>query len=134
MNVEGLSTLPSHHGPRQTMDRLEAAIRAKGMSVFARVDHAAGAEAAGLPLAPTELLVFGSAKVGTALMQAVPTSGIDLPLKALVWQDAAGQTWLSWNEPEWVGRRHGLGSAAAAAIAAMSSGLAALARQACAVD
>jgi uncharacterized protein (DUF302 family) len=134
MSIEGLSTLPSEHGPRKTMDRLEAAIKTKGMSVFARVDHAAGAEAVGLPLAPTELLVFGSAKVGTALMQAVPTSGIDLPLKALVWQDAAGQTWLSWNEPEWVGRRHGLGTAASAAIAAMSSGLAALARQACAAD
>jgi uncharacterized protein (DUF302 family) len=133
MHVAGLSTLPSPHGPRETMDRLEAAIKAKGMSVFARVDHAAGAAAVNLPLAPTELLLFGSAKVGTALMQAAQTAGIDLPLKALVWQDAQGQTWLSWNEPDWVAQRHGLGSEAQAAVAAMGAGLAALARQACAV-
>jgi uncharacterized protein (DUF302 family) len=113
------------------MDRFESAIKSKGMTVFARVDHAAGAAAVGLPLAPTELLIFGSAKVGTPLMQAVLTAGIDLPLKALVWQDAEQRTWLSYNEPEWIARRHGLGAQAQATVAAMAAGLAVLARQAC---
>ena len=90
------------------MHRLEAEIRAKGMSVFARVDHAAGAAEAGLELRPTELIIFGNARGGTPLMQASQTAGIDLPLKVLVWQDAAGKTWLSYNEPSWIVQRHGL--------------------------
>ncbi|MDQ1741517.1 MAG: hypothetical protein QOE53_3169, partial [Pseudonocardiales bacterium] len=84
------------------MDRLQAEIRAKGMTVFARIDHAAGATEVGLTLAPTELIIFGNARGGTPLMQSVQTVGIDLPLKALVWEDADGNTWLSYNEPEWI--------------------------------
>jgi uncharacterized protein (DUF302 family) len=76
--------------------------------VFARIDHAAGASQAGLSLRPTEVLVFGNARGGTPLMQAVQTIAIDLPLKALVWQDASGVTWLSWNDPAWLAARHGL--------------------------
>jgi uncharacterized protein (DUF302 family) len=75
--------------------------------VFAWIDHAEGATAVGLPLRPTEVLIFGNAKGGTPLMQAVQTTGIDLPLKALVWQDAAGDTWLSYNDPAWIAARHG---------------------------
>ena len=90
------------------MNRLEAAVKAKGMTVFARIDHAAGAAAAGLSLRPTEVLIFGNAKGGTPLMQSVQTIGIDLPLKALVWQDASGKTWLSYNDPAWLAQRHGL--------------------------
>jgi uncharacterized protein (DUF302 family) len=112
------------------MDALEAAIRAKGMTVFARIDHAAGAAAAGLALAPTELLIFGSARVGTALMQERQSSGIDLPLKALVWQDAGGKTWLSYGDPAWIASRHRLGAAVKATVEAMAAGLAALAQQA----
>jgi uncharacterized protein (DUF302 family) len=115
MTVQGLTTIKSSHAPRETMNRLEAAVTAKGLTVFARIDHAEGASAAGLSLRPTELLIFGNAKGGTPLMQAVQTIGIDLPLKALVWQDAAGDTWLSWNDPAWLVARHGASRAEAVA-------------------
>ena len=90
------------------MNRFEAEVRARGMTVFAHIDHAAGAAAVGLPLRPTELLIFGNAKTGTPLMQSTQMSGIDLPLKALVWQDASGTAWLSYNDPAFIARRHGL--------------------------
>jgi uncharacterized protein (DUF302 family) len=106
------------------MRRLEEAVAARGMTVFARVDHAAGAAAVGLSLRPTDLLIFGQAKGGTPLMQAVQTIGIDLPLKALVWQDAEGETWLSYSDPAWIAARHGL---APEATKAMSAALAAVA-------
>ena len=115
MTVQGLTTIKSSHAPRETMNRLEAAVTAKGLTVFARIDHAEGASAAGLSLRPTEVLIFGNAKGGTPLMQAVQTIGIDLPLKALVWQDAAGDTWLSWNDPAWLAARHGASGAEAVA-------------------
>jgi uncharacterized protein (DUF302 family) len=123
MAAAGLITIPSSFGPKETMDRLEAGIEAKGMTVFARIDHAAGAIAAGLPLRPTELLIFGNAKGGTPLMQADQAIGIDLPLKALVTEDAAGKIWLSYNEPRWLAARHGLGSAVAQALDAMTAAL-----------
>src|ERR1700733_16321927 len=107
MAVQGLTTIKSSHAPRETMNRLEAAVIAKGLTVFAWIDHAEGATAIGLPLRPTEVLIFGNAKGGTPLMQAVQTVGIDLPLKALVWQGAAGKTQVSYNEPGWLGKRHG---------------------------
>jgi uncharacterized protein (DUF302 family) len=91
------------------MDRLEAEIRAKGLNVFARIDHAAGAAEAGLELRPTKLIILGNARGGTPLMQVSQTAGIDLPLKILVWQNAAGRTWLSYNEPSWIAQRHHLG-------------------------
>jgi uncharacterized protein (DUF302 family) len=125
-HIEGLTTIPGGFSPKETMDRLEAEIRAKGMSVFARLDHAAGAAEAGLELRPTNLIIFGNARGGTPLMQASQTAGIDLPLKALVWQDAAGKTWLSYNEPSWIAQRHHLGIKAeivdkmAAALSAMA--------------
>jgi len=124
--MEGLTTIASRFGPKETTDRLEAEIRAKGMTVFARIDHAAGAAEAGLELRPTELIIFGNARGGTPLMEASQTAGIDLPLKALVWQDGAGKTWLSYNEPSWIVQRHGLGIRAeivdrmAAALSAIS--------------
>ena len=113
MAVQGLTSIKSSHAPRETMDRLEAAVTAKGLTVFARIDHAEGASTVGLSLRPTEVLIFGNAKGGTPLMQAVQTVGIDLPLKALVWQDAAGETWLSWNDPAWLAARHGVSGAEA---------------------
>lgn len=130
MEIDGLTTVQSPHDPKETMDRLEAAVRAGGMTVFARIDHAAGAAGVGLTLRPTELLIFGNARAGTPLMQAMQTSGIDLPLKALVWRDASGNTWLSWNEPQWLVRRHGSSPAIDAPLGTMSSALAALAEAA----
>jgi uncharacterized protein (DUF302 family) len=123
MAADGLTTLPSSRGPKDTMDRLEAEVRAKGMTVFARIDHAAGAAAVGLSLRPTELLIFGNAKGGTPLMQSMQMIGIDLPLKALVWQDASGNTWLSYNDPSWLAKRHGVGSDSEAPVAAMAAAL-----------
>ena len=108
MTVQGLKTIKSSYAPKETMERLEAAVKAKGLTVFARIDHAGGASAAGLSLRPTEVLIFGNANGGTPLMQAVQTIGIDLPLKALVWQDASGETWFSWNDPAWLAARHGV--------------------------
>src|ERR1700730_3093696 len=108
MAADGLIAIESRNGPEETMNRFEAEVRAKGMTVFAHIDHAAGAAAAGLSLPPTDLLIFGNAKDGTQLMQSVQTMGIDLPLKALVWQDGAGTTWLSYNDPNWLAQRHGV--------------------------
>ena len=130
MAAEGLITLRSNYGPKETMDRLEAEVKAKGMTVFSHVDHAAGATAVGLPLRPTDLLIFGAAKGGTPLMQSVQTIGIDLPLKALVWQDEAGTTWLSYNDPAYLAHRHGLGETANAPVNAMSGALKAIATKA----
>jgi uncharacterized protein (DUF302 family) len=130
MAADGLITLSSSHGPKDTMDRLAAEITARGMTVFARVDHAAGAADAGLSLRPTELLIFGNAKGGTPLMQSDQTIGIDLPLKALVWQDASGRTWLSYNDPGWLAKRHGLGAEVDPAVKAMAAALNAVATKA----
>ncbi len=132
MAADGLTTVLSPFGPKETMDRLEAEIRAKGMTVFARIDHAAGAVAVGLPLRPTELIIFGDAKAGTPLMQADQAVGIDLPLKALVYEDAAGKVWLAANDPRWIARRHGLGATLAGAAEAMAAALDALAKAAAA--
>ena len=127
MAVEGLTTVRSSHGPEETINRLAAEIRSRGMTVFARIDHAAGAAEVGLSLRPTEVLLFGNARGGTPLMQSIQTAGIDLPLKMLVWQDAAGDTWLCYNDPHWIARRHGLGNEAEATVSAMSAALGALA-------
>src|SRR6266550_6484779 len=127
--MEGLLSIRSRFGPNETMDRLEAAIRAQGMKVFARIDHAAGASEAGLELRPTEVIIFGNARGGTPLMQSVQTIGIDLPLKALVWQDAKGKTWLSYNEPSWIAQRHGVTNAESA-VSKMTVALSAISREA----
>src|SRR6266446_1938344 len=128
-SVEGLTTIASSHDPKETIDRLETEIRAKGMIVFARIDHAAGAAEVGLTLAPTELIVFGNARGGTPLMQSVQTVGIDLPLKALVWEDASGKTWISYDEPSWIAQRHGVANAEAV-VSKMTAALSAMSRKA----
>jgi uncharacterized protein (DUF302 family) len=109
--IEGLTSIQSSFGPKETMDRLEAEIRTRSLDVFARIDHAAGAAEVGLTLRPTELIIFGNARGGTPLMESAQTVGIDLPLKALVWQDALGKTWLSYNEPSWIAQRHNVTNA-----------------------
>ncbi len=128
MTDNGLTTVPSQHGVKVTVDRLEAAAKAKGMTIFAHIDHAAGAISAGMTLRPTELLIFGNAKGGTPLMQLQQTIGIDLPLKALVWEDAAGKTWLSYNEPAWLAARHTLAERGGNSAKALAAAIEALAK------
>ena len=130
MSADGLITVSSSFGPEETMKRLEAEVRAKGMTVFARVDHAAGAAEAGLPLRPTDLLIFGAARGGTPLMQAAQTIGIDLPLKALVWQDEEGKTFLSYNDPAYLAHRHGLADQVKPVVDTMTAVLKAIAAKA----
>jgi uncharacterized protein (DUF302 family) len=130
MAADGLITIKSGHGPEETMNRLEAEVRTRGMTVFAHIDHAAGAAAVGLPLRPTELLIFGDAKAGTPLMQSNQLVGIDLPLKVLVWQDAAGIAWLSYQDPVFLAQRHGLDDAGQTRAKGMAAALAAIANKA----
>ena len=125
----GLVTLRSAHAADETARRLEAALAAKGIHVFARIDHAAGAREAGLALRPTLVLLFGNPRAGTPLMQSNQTVGIDLPLKALVWEDEAGQCWLTYNRPDYLAARHGIIDRTEA-VTAMGAGLEALARAA----
>jgi uncharacterized protein (DUF302 family) len=127
--ADGLTTIPSTHPVKATIDRLEAGVKAKGMTVFARIDHAKGARDVGLDLRPTELLIFGNARAGTPLMQAQPTSGVDLPLKALAWEDAAGKVWLAYNDPDWIAARHGV-AAGGPVTKAMAEALAAVTKSA----
>jgi len=124
--MDGLTSI---FDPTETMDRLEAEIRAQGMTVFARIDHAAGAAEAGLKLLPTELIIFGNARGGTPLMQSIQTVGIDLPLKALVWEDASGKTWLSYNEASWIVQRHSVANAEQV-VSKMAATLSAISRTA----
>ena len=130
MAADGLITVRSNYGPKDTMNRLAAEVKARGLTVFAHIDHAAGAAAVGLPMRPTDLLIFGNAKGGTPLMQSVQTTGIDLPLKILVGQDAAGSTWLSYNDPSWLAKRHGLGPDVEATVNALTTASHAVAKAA----
>jgi uncharacterized protein (DUF302 family) len=130
MAADGLTTIESKFSPQETMARLEAAVGAKGMTVFAHIDHAAGAAAVDMKLRPTDLLIFGNAKGGTPAMQLLQTIGIDLPLKVLVWQDEAGITWLSYNDPVWLVERHGGGADAKATVRGMAAALNAVATEA----
>ncbi|NEV63805.1 DUF302 domain-containing protein [Thiorhodococcus minor] len=106
--VDGLVVKKSPYSPEETMDRLEQTVTERGLKVFARIDHAAGAASVGKSLQPTELLIFGNPKGGTAFMACAQSLGIDLPLKALVWQDADGQVWLGYNAPGHIAERHGV--------------------------
>jgi len=106
--ADGLISLQSPYSPKATMDRLETLLKQKGMTIFARIDHAAGAAGIGQSLRPTEVLIFGNPKGGTPFMICEQTTGIDLPLKALVWQDAQGKVWFGYNDPEYLARRHGV--------------------------
>ncbi|SDM15523.1 DUF302 domain-containing protein [Nonomuraea jiangxiensis] len=130
----GLITFASDWSVGETIDRLQAAVTAAGLQVFARIDHAGGAAQAGMPLRPTELLIFGNPQGGTPLMQDRQTSGIDLPLKALAWQDEDGNVWLTYNDAAWLADRHQLGAKSETAITAIEAGLAAVVRQATGPD
>lgn len=130
MSEDGLVTIASHYSVKETLDRLEADLKSKQTTVFARIDHAAGAASAAMPLRPTELLIFGNPKAGTPLMQSKQTIGIDLPLKVLSWQDSGGKVWLTYNDPGWLARRHGLTSATEAAVNSLATVLSNLAKAA----
>jgi len=113
--ADGLVSTKSRHGAKETLDRFEKAVRAKGLNVFARIDHAAGAQKIGRSLRPTELLIFGSPQSGTPLLECAQTMGIDLPLKVLAFQDGAGQVWLAYNDLRYLEKRHGIGECGTAA-------------------
>ena len=108
--VEGLVALESPLTVGQTMDRLEAVVKERGLTVFARIDHSAGAAKVGKTLRPTQLLIFGNPQGGTPFMECAQSVGIDLPLKALVWEDAEAQVWLAYNDPAFLAARHGADS------------------------
>src|SRR5713226_8851511 len=102
----GIVSKPSRYSVPQTLDRLESVVRAKGLTVFARIDHSGEAEKVGLKMRPTQLLIFGNPKTGTALMNSSPSIAIDLPLKALAWEDQSRDVWLSYNIPDYLKQRH----------------------------
>ena len=104
----GMIHLTSPYSVPETLRRLESLLQARGLAIFARIDHSGEAEKAGSKMRPTQLLIFGSPKQGTPLMVASPTLAIDLPLKALAWEDASGKVWLSYNTPEYLKQRHNI--------------------------
>ena len=130
MSDNGLITVRSNFSVAQTVTKLITGVTSKGMTIFAVVDHGDGAEIAGLNLRPTQLVIFGNAKGGTPLMQENQTAGIDLPLKVLVWEDSAGKTWLTYNDPAWIAHRHELGAASADAVKAMTAALSGIVKEA----
>ena len=104
----GIISIKSSHNVKITADRLENNLIAKGMTVFTRIDHTEGAQKVGKKLRPTILIIFGNPKVGTPLMQCGQSVAIDLPQKALIWKDETGQVWLSYNDPKYLAKRHGI--------------------------
>jgi uncharacterized protein (DUF302 family) len=118
-SVPGLIRIASHHSVERTLARLEALLGERGILVFARIDFSGDAARAGLTLRAERMLIFGNPKAGTPLMQSAPTAGIDLPLKALVWEDADGATWIGYNDARYIVERHGLDAALAANLAAV---------------
>ncbi|MBU1360040.1 MAG: DUF302 domain-containing protein [Gammaproteobacteria bacterium] len=111
--ADGLMAVKSPHSIADTSSRLVAAIQDRGLKLFARIDHAAGAATVGRTLRPTEVFIFGNPQGGTPLLECAQSAGIDLPLKALVWQDDKGQAWIGYNDPAWIAARHGASSCAA---------------------
>ena len=128
-----LVTLPSAHGASATVERLKALLVQKKIQIFADIDHAAAAKQVGLPLRPTQVLIFGNPQAGTPLMQSQQTIGLDLPLRVLVWEDEAGKVWLTYRRPEFLARRHHV-AGHDPAVKALDDGLAALARAATATS
>ena len=104
--ADGLVALKSPHSVKVTIDRLEGLVKQRGLTVFARIDHAAGAAKIGKSLRPTELLIFGNPQGGTPFIECAQSVGIDLPLKALAWEDSSAQVWLGYNDPAFLAQRH----------------------------
>ena len=107
---EGIIDTPSHHSVDETVERLKKMLEAKGVTLFALIDHSGEAAKVGMTMRPTKLLIFGNPKGGTPLMLAAPHSAIDLPLKILIWEDALGKVWITYNSPQYLQARHGLPS------------------------
>lgn len=114
---DGIISVASRYPVPETLDKLAAVLQGKGITVFSRIDHSGEAEKVGLTMLPTQVLIFGSPKSGTPIMLATPKAAIDLPLKALAWQDAQGQVWLSYNDPAYLQERFGIDSTTIAPIA-----------------
>jgi uncharacterized protein (DUF302 family) len=127
---DGLVTIISRRSTRDTIDALVEAVLNAGLIVFARIDHSANAAAVGLDLRPTELLMFGNPANGTVLMQDEQAAGLDLPFRALAWEDENGEVWLTYNDPHWIGRRHELSYKSRDALARIEAGIAGIARYA----
>lgn len=123
-------TVVSRRSARDTIDALADAVTKAGFTIFARVDHAANAAAVGLALRPTEMLMFGNPLRGTVLMQDEQSAGLDLPMRALAWEDENGEVWLTYNDPHWIGRRHELGYKSEATLHLIETGMAGFARTA----
>jgi uncharacterized protein (DUF302 family) len=115
----GVRSIASSYPVAATLERLESLLKERGVMIFARIDFSGDAGRAGLTMRPEQMLIFGNPKAGTPLLQSVPTAGLDLPLKALVWEDAAGQTRIAYNDPQYIIQRHGLDAALAANLAAV---------------
>jgi uncharacterized protein (DUF302 family) len=122
-NRNGLISVQCGHDVAETARRFREAAEKAGLTIFSDIDHAQNAVAAGLALKPTRLLIFGNPRGGTPLMQANRTAAIDLPFKALVWEDASGTTWLTYNDPQWLAERHDIDSGADATIQAIDAGM-----------
>ena len=117
LNENGMVHRASPYCVDETLEKLGAVLQSLGIPILAKIDHSGGAAAMGLEMKPTKLLIFGNAKAGTPLMLAAPTSALDLPLKALVWEDAEGKVWVSYNTPQYLQQRHGFPEALMANIA-----------------
>lgn len=131
--ADGVVSVKSAFNVDTTAKRLETVLTKKGMTIFARIDHAAGAVRVGKKLRPTVLIIFGNPKVGTPLMQNSQTMGIDLPQKALIWEDESGRTWLSYNDPRYLAARHGI-SNREAVVQKIEKALAIFAKKATAIE
>lgn len=118
-SARGVARIPSQHSVAATLDRLASRLESRGIPVFARIDFSGDAKRAGLEMLPQQQLIFGNPKAGTPLMVAAPAVGLDLPLRALAWEDEEGQVWLAYNEPEYIVARHGLPASLAANLAAV---------------
>jgi len=134
MAESGLVSVESRFGVAETIDRLAGIATSAGLRVFARIDHAAGAREVDASLRPTELLIFGHPKGGTPLMQDRQLAGIDLPIKALAWEDEQGKVWLSYNDAQWLAERHNLGEDSGSAVAAIAEGMKKVVAAAAGVD
>lgn len=119
--AEGIVNLPTHSSVDETVTRLQSMLQEKGVQLFALIDHSGEATRAGFEMRPTKLLIFGNPKAGTPLMLASPSISIDLPMKLLVWEDAGGQVWISYNTPEYLQKRHALPQDLAAALGAVEA-------------
>lgn len=123
--MNGLITIESDYSVKETIDRLVSIAASKGLTIFSRIDHADNAIKNGLELRPTELVIFGNPKVGTALMQDNQMTGMDLPLKAMAWQDEKGKIWLTYNDMNWIANRYILKEKSLATVKTIETGMAA---------